>query len=58
MGLFLKQGWWTAAIVGAAVLSIASYLLFWNGRFHALPDQGGIGLLISLGILVVVLILK
>jgi len=56
LGLFLGQGWWRAAVVAAAVLSIATYLVFWNGKFQDLPDQGGVGLLISLGILVAVLL--
>ena len=58
LGLFLGQGWWRAAGAGAAVLSIATYLVFWNGKFLELPDQGGVGLLISLGILVIALTLK
>jgi hypothetical protein len=54
LGLFLKQDWQQTIGACAAVLSIATYLLFWNGKFHDLPDQGGIGLLISLGILVAI----
>ena len=54
LGLFLGQDWRQTVSAGAAILSIATYLAFWNGKFHELPDQGGIGLLISLGILVVV----
>lgn len=54
LGLFLGQDWQQTVSAGAAVLSIATYLLFWNGKFHDLPDQGGIGLLISLGILVAI----
>jgi len=57
-GLFLRQAWWRPAAVGAAVFSSVIFLLFWNGRFQALDDQGGVGLLISLGILVAVLVLK
>lgn len=54
LGLFLGQDWRQTVGAGAAILSIATYLLFWNGKFHELPDQGGIGLLISLGILAAV----
>jgi hypothetical protein len=57
LGLFLGQDWRQTISTGAAVLSIATYLFFWNGKFHNLPDQGGIGLLISLGILVVIRII-
>ena len=54
VGLFLRQGWWQPVTVGAAVFSILIFLLFWDGRFQALDDQGGIGVLIDLGILAVV----
>jgi len=53
LGLFLQQEWWRSMTIGAALLSILAFVLFWNGKFHTLPDQGGVGLLISLGILVV-----
>jgi hypothetical protein len=58
LGLFFGAGWWRTVTLGAAGLSVLMYLLFWDGKFHALPDQGGIGLLISLGILVAALLLK
>jgi hypothetical protein len=54
LGLFMGQVWYQAFSAGAAILSIATYLVFWNGKFSALPDQGAIGLLISLGILLAV----
>jgi hypothetical protein len=58
LGLFFGAGWWRTMTLGAAGFSVLIYLLFWDGKFHELPDQGGVGLLISLGILAVVLILK
>ncbi len=58
LGQFFGAGWARTVTLGAAALSVLIYLLFWNGKFHALPDQGGIGLLISLGVMVVVLFLK
>ena len=39
-------------------LKSAVFIVFWNGKVQALDDQGGIGLLISLAIPVIVLILK
>jgi hypothetical protein len=54
LGLFLRQGWWQTATVGAAVYSILIFLLFWDGRFRALDDQGGVGALINLAILMIV----
>lgn len=54
LGLLFKQEWWQFITIGAAVLSVLVYLLFWDGRFHELPDKGGVGALISLVILAVV----
>jgi hypothetical protein len=51
LGLFLQQDWWRAAAIGSAILSILTFVLFWDGKFHSLPDKGGVGLLISLVIL-------
>jgi len=56
LGQFLGAGWARTVTLGAAALSVLIYLLFWDGEFHILPDKGGIGLLISLGILVAVLV--
>ena len=56
LGLLIRQDWWRPVTVGAAVVSAAIFLLFWDGRVQALDDKGGVGLLINVAILVVVLI--
>lgn len=38
---------------GAAGFSVLIYLPLWDGKFQALPDQGGVGILISLGISII-----
>jgi hypothetical protein len=58
LGLFLRQDWWRPAAVGATVLSVAIFLLFWDGKFQALAEKGGVGLLISLALLTIALIFK
>jgi hypothetical protein len=58
LGLFIRQGWWRPVALAAAVFSTLIFILFWDGRFQALDDKGGVGLLINLAILGVVLILK
>jgi hypothetical protein len=58
LGLLIRQDWWRPVTVGAAVFSALIFVIFWNGKFQALDDQGGIGLLISLAILAIVLIFK
>lgn len=55
LGLFFGTGWARTVTLGTAGLSMLVYLLFWDGKFHELPDKGGIGLLISLGILLLTL---
>jgi hypothetical protein len=58
LGLTLRQEWWRPAALGAAVFSSALFLLLWNGRLQALDEQGAVGVLINLGLLLAVLILK
>ena len=54
LGLFFGAEWARPVAFGAAGFSVLIYLLLWDGKFQALPDQGGVGILISLGIFVVV----
>ncbi|RPJ44270.1 MAG: hypothetical protein EHM21_10410 [Chloroflexi bacterium] len=58
LGLLFQQAWWRPVTTGAAVLSSAIFLLFWNGKFQALDAQGGFALLINLAILVAAVLLK
>jgi hypothetical protein len=58
LGLFFGAGWARTVTLGAAGFSVLIYLLFWDGKFHALPDQGGVGILLSLGIFVTVFCIK
>lgn len=56
LGLFLNQGWWRGVTAGAAVLSTAIFVVFWDGKRQSLADNGGIGVLINLAILALALI--
>jgi uncharacterized membrane protein (DUF2068 family) len=58
LGLSLQQEWWRWPVLGAALFSAAAFLLFWDGRLQALADQGCVGLLINLAIVIVVLLGK
>ncbi len=51
MGLILQQVLQLLALAGAAIFSSAIFLLAWDGKFQSLDDQGGIGLLINLAVL-------
>jgi hypothetical protein len=58
LGLFFHQDWWRTIIVGAAILSTTIFAVFWDGKRQCLADNGGVGVLINLAILVSILILK
>ena len=56
LGVWINQAWWRPIIVGASLFSSVAYFLFWNGRMQNLDGQGGVGLLINVGILLVALL--
>ena len=58
LGLFIRQEWWRSVTLAAAVISSLIFIVFWDGRFQAMDDQGGVGLLINLAILVGGLVFK
>lgn len=58
LGLFLRADWWRTIIVTSTVFSSLLFLVMWDGKFHALADQGGVGILINLVILVLILVFK
>jgi hypothetical protein len=58
LGLFIGQEWWRPVVMVSAALSSATFILCWDGKFQALHDQGGIGVLINLALGGIVLILK
>jgi hypothetical protein len=58
LGLFLHQGWWHLAAGVSAAFSSVIFILLWDGKIQALPDKGGVGILINLGILAVIALLK
>lgn len=58
VSVFFSLSWWRPVVVASAAFSALLYILFWNGRWQQLPNQGGIGLLIDVAILVAVLIFR
>jgi hypothetical protein len=58
LGLFIRQDWWRSLTLAAVVISSLIFIVFWDGRFQAMADEGGVGLLVNLAILVLVLFLK
>jgi hypothetical protein len=56
IGLFAKQAWWRPVVVSTAAFSSILFLLLWDGTAQHLDNQGWVGILINLAILVAVLI--
>ncbi len=58
LGVIVRQDWPRPVVTGAVLFSALVFLLLWNGKLHALSDQGWVGILIDLGILVAAAIVK
>ena len=56
IGILAGLTWWRPVIIGTAIFSSLIYLLFWNGMFKHLDNQGAIGILLNLAILAIILI--
>lgn len=56
IGILVSQAWWRPVVVASAAFSAVIIVLFWDGKMQRLDDQGGIGLLINLAILVALLV--
>jgi hypothetical protein len=58
IGLFVNQTWGRTMLMASAGFSSLIILLFWDGKFSKLDDQGGVGLLINLAIMAAMQILE
>lgn len=56
--IFAGQSWWRTAVAVSIAFSGILYILFWNGQSQRLANQGVIGLLIDMAILVAVFIFR
>ena len=56
VGIFFQADWWRLVTAVAAAFSSLLFIISWNGKFQSLDDQGVIGVLINLAILVVILV--
>jgi hypothetical protein len=57
LGCLLQEDWWSAVTAGSAVFSSVILILLWDRKWHALADQGGVGVQINLAVLVVIQVL-
>ncbi len=55
VGILAAQGWWRPLVVGSAAFSTAIWILFWNGAWEKITEQGLIAVLINGAILVAAL---
>lgn len=58
IGILLGQGWWRNVTIGSAIFSAVTFILLWDGVAKALPDKGGVAILINLAILLALLVFK
>ena len=58
IAILLGQAWWQPLVIGSLIFSSLLYIAMWNGRIERLSDQGVIGLLINLAILIAVLVFR
>jgi hypothetical protein len=58
LSILLQQSWWRPVIITASVFSIVIYVLLWNGKMQRLDNQGWVGILINVALLVLVLGVK
>jgi len=56
LGVILDQTWWQPIVVMTALFSSLAYILLWDGTVHRLHDQGWVGVLINIAILIAVLV--
>jgi hypothetical protein len=58
LGIILKWMWWRNAVMYSAWYSSFFFILLWDGKMKRLDDQGGIGILINLAIIMSLYILN
>lgn len=51
IGVLAGFGWWQPVLMISAAYAVVITILFWDGTFRKLADQGGLGLLIDAAIL-------
>ncbi len=57
IGVMARGEWWRPALVGSAVLSSVTLVLFWDGRADLMAQKGLLGLAINSAILIAMAVL-
>ena len=58
VGFLANQEWARVWIVVASVISVVTILVFWDGKLNMFVEKGGLGILISTGILIAAVVFK
>lgn len=48
VGFIFKTNWWISSLTVSSILSAIIFLLFWDGQWHNLDDQGIYSILINI----------
>ena len=58
LGIFVRGEWWWSMLLGSAIVSSVTLLLFWDGSLEWIVQKGLIGFLISLVTLLILVFSK
>jgi hypothetical protein len=58
LGILGRQAWSRPVVVAAAAVSALLYLIMWDGTGQHIDQQGGIGILIALAIIIDLLVVR
>jgi hypothetical protein len=56
--ILIGQAWWQSIVTGTSAFSAIVFMLFWNGKMQNLDNQGGIGLIINIAMIITSIILQ
>lgn len=58
VAVLARAAWWRPILLGSAIFSTASVLLYWDGRPEMIVEKGLIALLINAGVLVTLFLIE
>lgn len=58
LAVLLGQPLWQPVTVASLAFSGLLYIVLWNGKMEQLDNQGGVGLLINIGLLIALLVFR
>jgi hypothetical protein len=58
VGVIIEQAWGQQWVIISSIFSSVIYMLFWDGNRQRLADQGAVGILINLILIVIGILLR